>query len=55
MGDGEHTNLVLDYGFNLRGDDKRKRMGNNVRKEGRVGRGKKKVIGLTCVWTDGVF
>lgn len=34
MGDGEHTNLVVDYGFNLEGDKKRKRMEGIWKEEG---------------------
>lgn len=34
---------------------KEERAGNNVGKKEREGRGEKKVIALTYVWTDGFF
>lgn len=41
MGDGEHTKPAVDYGFNLRGDKKRKGM-EGIRKEERGGEKRKK-------------
>ena len=41
MGDGEHTNPAVDYGFNLGGDKKRKRM-EGIRKEEQGGEKRKK-------------